>query len=163
MLSKYYNTIIDHGVRKPGHDREVVDGLNTTENKSCSKLWQLCSFQDQKHLISKWICNPKPIILMSVQHNNFKNIYLMYHVNMKLLMMENTKNGKVKKVVKQILSCEKYQDVAHRYVKTFCNTTQFPALPFFGPHIKPHGVCVLSKHYCMFLDTKLIHSTCGIC
>ena len=31
MLSKYYNTIIDHGVRKPGHDREVVDVLNATQ------------------------------------------------------------------------------------------------------------------------------------
>ena len=40
-------------------------------------------------------------------------------------------------------------DVAHKYVKMFCNANQFPSLPFFGPHIKPNGVRGLSKHYHM--------------
>ena len=38
-------------------------------------------------------------------------------------------------------------DFAHKYVKIYCNTNQFPALPFCGPHSKPHSARGLSKHY----------------
>ena len=38
-------------------------------------------------------------------------------------------------------------DVAHQDVKIYCNTNQFPALPFCGPNFKPHGARGLSKHY----------------
>ena len=30
-------------------------------------------------------------------------------------------------------------DVAHKYVKMYCDNNQFPALQFCGTHIKPHG------------------------
>ena len=40
-------------------------------------------------------------------------------------------------------------DVAHKYVKIFCNTNQFPSFTFFGPHTKPHGVRGFIKHYYM--------------
>ena len=30
-------------------------------------------------------------------------------------------------------------DVAHKDVKYYCNKNKLPALPFFGPHSKPHG------------------------
>ena len=30
-------------------------------------------------------------------------------------------------------------DVEHKDVKMYCDTNQFPALPFCGPHPKPHG------------------------
>ena len=53
-------------------------------------------------------------------------------------------------------------DVAHKDVKLFCNTNQFPSLPFCVPHTKPHGVRVLSKHYHMLFDTKLRHVICTI-
>ena len=29
-------------------------------------------------------------------------------------------------------------DVAHKYVKMYCDTNQFSELPFCGPHPKPH-------------------------
>ena len=38
-------------------------------------------------------------------------------------------------------------DVAHKDVKMHFDTNQSPALPFFGPHTKPHGRRGLSKHY----------------
>ena len=34
MLEHAYNIIINHGVKDPGHGREVVDGLNALEKKS---------------------------------------------------------------------------------------------------------------------------------
>ena len=37
-------------------------------------------------------------------------------------------------------------DVAHQDVRVYCNTNQFPELPFFGPYYKPHGARGLSKH-----------------
>ena len=42
-----------------------------------------------------------------------------------------------------------------KYVKMYCNTNQFPTLPLFGPHSKPHGSRRLGKHYHLRFDTKL--------
>ena len=38
-------------------------------------------------------------------------------------------------------------DVELNDVKMYCNTNQFPTLPFCGPYSKPHGARGLSKHY----------------
>ena len=48
-------------------------------------------------------------------------------------------------------------DDAHKDVKIYCDTNQLPALPFFGPYPKPHGVRGLSKHYHLRLNPKLGH------
>ena len=53
-------------------------------------------------------------------------------------------------------------DVSHKYSKIYCNTKQFPALPFCGPHPKPHGERGLSKHYHLHSDTKLGNGVCAI-
>ena len=45
----------------------------------------------------------------------------------------------------------------------YCNTNQFPALTFCGPHSKPHGARRLSKHYHLLFDTKLGNGVCAIC
>ena len=37
-------------------------------------------------------------------------------------------------------------DVAHKDVKMYCYTNQFPELPFCGSHPKPHGARGLGKH-----------------
>ena len=46
-------------------------------------------------------------------------------------------------------------DVAHKYVRMYCNKNQFSALPFCGPNSKPHGTRGLSKHYHLHFDPKL--------
>ena len=53
-------------------------------------------------------------------------------------------------------------DVAHQYVSIYCNTNQFPALPFCGPHSKPHGARGSSKHYHFRFDPKLVNGVCAI-
>ena len=48
-------------------------------------------------------------------------------------------------------------------VKIYFNTNQFPALPFCGPHSKPHGSRGLSKHYNFRFYPKLVMGLCEIC
>ena len=57
---------------------------------------------------------------------------------------------------------EDNSDVAHLDVKMYCKINQFPSLPFFGPHFKPHGPRVFFKHYYFIFDTKLGNSVCEI-
>ena len=52
--------------------------------------------------------------------------------------------------------------VAHKYVKMYCNTNQFPALSFCGPYSKPHGAKDLSKHNHLRFDPKLGNGVCAI-
>ena len=47
-------------------------------------------------------------------------------------------------------------------VKIYCNTNQLPALPFCGPHSKPHGARGMSKHYHLHFDPKLGMGLCAI-
>ena len=51
---------------------------------------------------------------------------------------------------------------AHKYVIICCNTNQFPALDFCGPHSKPHGTRGLSKHYHLRFDPKIGNDVCAI-
>ena len=53
-------------------------------------------------------------------------------------------------------------NVAHHDVKMYCSTNQFPALPFCGPHSKPHGTRGLSKHYRFRFDPKIGMGVCEI-
>ena len=44
----------------------------------------------------------------------------------------------------------------------YCNTNQFPAILFCGPHSKPHGARGLGKHYNLHFDPKLGMGVCEI-
>ena len=44
----------------------------------------------------------------------------------------------------------------------YCDNNQFPELPFFVPHTKPHGSRGLSKHYCLCFNPKLGRVICDI-
>ena len=45
-------------------------------------------------------------------------------------------------------------------VKMYCNTNQFPTLPFCGPHSKPHREWGLGKNSHLRLDPKLGMGKC---
>ena len=53
-------------------------------------------------------------------------------------------------------------DFANKYVKMYCDTNQFPELPFCGSHPKPHGARWLNKKYRLRFDPKLGHGICAI-
>ena len=44
----------------------------------------------------------------------------------------------------------------------YCNTNQFPELPFFGPYSKPYGARGLCEHYHLRFDPKLGIGECAI-
>ena len=44
----------------------------------------------------------------------------------------------------------------------YFDTNQFPTLPFFGSHPKPHGERGLGKHYRLSFDPNLGHGICEI-
>ena len=48
-------------------------------------------------------------------------------------------------------------DVAHKYVKMFCDTNQIPKLSFFGSYPSPHRAMGLGKHYHLSFDPNLGH------
>ena len=52
-------------------------------------------------------------------------------------------------------------NVVQKDVKMYCDTNQFPALPFYGPHPKPCGETGLSKQYNLRFDPKLGHGICA--
>ena len=53
-------------------------------------------------------------------------------------------------------------DVEHQDVIMYCNTNQFPELPFCCLHSKPHGASGLSNHYHLRFDTRLGMGVCEI-
>ena len=53
-------------------------------------------------------------------------------------------------------------DVAHQYVKMYCNTNKFPKLSFSGSHSKPHGARGLIKYYHLSFYPKLSNGVCAI-
>ena len=53
-------------------------------------------------------------------------------------------------------------DVAHKYVKMYCDTNQFPTLKFCGSHPNPNVSRGLGKHYHLNSDTNLGHGICAI-
>ena len=99
---------------------------------------------------------------MLVWPMNFKNSCLQWHTKTEWLIKENKKRASKKKRIEIEYHVQNDADVSHKDVNIFCNTKQFPSLPFCCPHKKLHGVTVLIKHYCMLFDSKLGHGICTI-
>ena len=53
-------------------------------------------------------------------------------------------------------------DVELKDVKMYCNTNQFPTLPFCGPYSKPHGARGMGKNYHLCFYPKLGMGKCAI-
>ena len=88
--------------------------------------------------------------------------------------MEHRKHGVIDQVkIQENVQFKKWTDreyyvqdnshVAKKDVKMFCDTNQFPALPFFGLHPKPLGARGVSENYHLPFDPKLGHCICAIC
>ena len=90
----------------------------------------------------------------------------LYKENRKHVVLDHVKYRKRASKIKWTYRGYHVQDnaaVAHKDVKMYCDTKQFPALPFCGSHTKPHGARGLSKYYHLRFDTKLGHVICAIC
>ena len=49
------------------------------------------------------------------------------------------KRGSKRKFTEREYHAQDNADVSHKEVKIYCDTNQYPELPFCGPHPKPHG------------------------
>ena len=67
-------------------------------------------------------------------------------VNMESFIRENTGKDQVKeKLTDRKYHVQGNADFSHKDVKMYCDTHQFPTLPFCGSHPKPRGARRLSK------------------
>ena len=53
-------------------------------------------------------------------------------------------------------------DVAHKYVRIYCDTKQLPTLPFCSSHTNPHGTRGLGEHYHLRFYPNLGNEICAI-
>ena len=75
---------------------------------------------------------------------------------------KNNKQFMERKWIERKYHVQDNASVKLKDVKMYCNTNQFPALPFCGPHSKPHGARGLSKHYHLRFYPKLSMGECAI-
>ena len=84
--------------------------------------------------------------MMSVWLKNSNEICLGRIGNMESLIRENIGKEPVKaKWTDREYHVQDNADVAQNDLKMYCDTNQFPALPFCGPHQNPHGARGLIK------------------
>ena len=133
VISKTYSLIIDRGISAPGHGKEVVDGLNAFDKR--------CIY----HLMSK-VQLPGSIRFDSQikMHAGTENKHVSLAKESKdHLEGEHRQNGVIDQVksrtrfMKRKWTERKYhvQDNASvelKDVNIYCNTNNFPALPFCG-------------------------------
>ena len=162
-MSQTYSIIIDRGISAPGHGKEVVDGINAVDKRY---IYQLMSRVQLPGSV-KFDSHIK-------MHTGTENKYVILAKEFKdHLEGEHRQNcaidqGKPRKIFMEIKWTERkyhvqdHSSVELKDVKMYCNTNQFPALPFCGPHSKPHGARGIGKHYHLRFYPKLGMGKCAI-
>ena len=162
-FSKCHSITIDRGISAPGYEKEVIDGLNVMDKRYMYKLIstvQLTVSKIFKIYILMHSCTPKNDVSLAKEFQ-------------KHLSKEHRKHGfidqgKSKKIFSKIKFTDREyrvkdnSDAAHKYVKMYCDTNQFPTSPFCGSHTKPNGAGGLVKNYHLRFDPKLGHGICAI-
>ena len=75
---------------------------------------------------------------------------------------KDRKKASKRKCIDRQYRLQDNSDVAHKDVKMYCDTNQFPALPFCGSRPKPHGARSLGKNYHIRFDPNIDHGICAI-
>ena len=156
VMSQTYSIIIDRIINAPGSGKEVVDGLNHVYKRY---IYQLVS----KVQLPGSVRFDSQIKIHTGTEN--KDVSLAQEFKNRL-EEEHRQNGAIDQENSRKLFMErkwterKYhvQDnaaVELKDVKIDYNINKFPALPFCGPHSKPHGTRGLAKHYHLRFDPKL--------
>ena len=147
----------------PGNDKKEVYGLNTIYKRYIYQLISNVQLAGSKIFDSQ-------IIMYSCTQNNDVSLTKEFQKHMS---MEHRKygviyHGKYRKIASKIRWTDREYhvqdnyDVAQKDVKFYCDTNQFPALPFCSPHPKPHGSRGFIKHYHLCFGPKLGHGICEI-
>ena len=163
VMSQCYSIIIDQGISAPGHGKEVVDGLNAVDKRYIYELMSTVKLPVSKKFDSQ----------MQIHTGNQKYDISLAEEIQQHLTKDHRKNSvfdqnkKNKRFTERQRKDRQYHvqdnaDVTHKYSKIYCNTNQFPELPFFVPHSKTHGARRFSKKYHLRFDPKLGNGVCEI-
>ena len=156
LMSQTYSIIIDRGISAPVHGKEVVDGLNYVDKRHIYQLISKVQLPGSDRFDSQ--------IKMHAGTEN-KDVSLAKEFK-DSLEGEHRQNG----VIDQIKSRKRFMErkwterkyrvqdnaaVELKDINIYCNTNQFPELPFCGPYSKPNGARGLRKNYHLRFDPKL--------
>ena len=130
-MSQCSSIIIDKGIGAPGHGKYVVDGLNAVDNCYIYQLMSTVQLPVSNRFDSQ----------IQMHTGNQKDYVSLAKEFQHHLTKEHRKNGIIDKgKYKRRLMERKWTDrqchvhnnadVAHQGVRMYCNTNQFPALPF---------------------------------
>ena len=131
VLSQFNSIIIDRGISAPGNDTEVVNGINVIDKRYIYQL--MCNVQLP---VSKKIYSN--ILMHYCTQNNDVSLAKEFQ---KYISKEHHKHGvidqvKYRKRASKIkwtdieYHVQDNSDVAHKYMKMYCDTNQFPSLAF---------------------------------
>ena len=101
-------------------------------------------------MMSDWINNSKNIFLRSIRKHGVIDQIKYRKRASKIKWTDREYHG------------QDNDDFADKYVKMYFKTNQFPVLPFYGPHTKPHGSRGFSNNYHLRFDPKPGHVICTI-
>ena len=91
-----------------------------------------------------------------------KNLYKEHRKHGVIDQVKDRKTASKRKWTDREYHIQDNADVVHKDVKMYCDTNQFPTLPFCGPHPNTHGARGLSNHYHLRFYPKLGHGICTI-
>ena len=148
VLSQRHSIIFDRGISAPGHGKEVVDDLNVIDKRYIYKLMSNVQLpvsitfdsQIQIHTGTQKNCVS---LAKEFQEHMTKN-------HRKDGVIDQGKSRKIcmeRKWTERKYHVQENVSVELKYLKNYCNTNQFLALLFCGPHSKPHVARGLSNHY----------------
>ena len=156
MLSSSYDIITDCAINAPGHIKNVVDVINTTEKHY---------LKEQMKLIGKLASNKKSnigILPSSSKDVSIKFAYQYIHI---LNNKERLNGPKGSTKMKNIESLFNYQsdiynvqrksDVNHRGMKMIWNNKRFPSLNVINGKTSPYISKGILRHYHYRSDPKL--------
>ena len=155
-MSQCYSIIIDCCIITPRHWKEVVHGLNAVDKRYIYELMSKVQLSGSFRFDSQ--------IKM---HTGTENKGLSLAEEFKDHMEgEHPQNGVIDQVKSRKIFMErKWTEIKYHVqdnelvelkdVKLYCNTNQFPALPFCGPYSKPRDARGMSKNYHLRFYLKL--------
>ena len=163
VLPQCFPIIIDWGIGAHGNCKEVINGISTIDKRFIYQLMSNVQLPGSKTFDSH-------IIMHSCIHKNDFSLAKQFQ---KYLSKEHRKHGVIdqetfrkraskRKWAERDYFVQDISDVAHKDVKMYFDTNQFPELPFCGPHPKPRGSRGLRNHYRLRFDPKIGHGICAI-
>ena len=139
LMSQTYSIIIDCGISAPGHGKEGFDGLNAVDKRyiyqlmSKVQLLGLVRFYSQIKIHTG--TENKDVILAQGFKNNLEGEH---RQNGAIYQGKSRKRFMEIKWIEIKYHVQDHALVELKDVKMYCNTNQFPALPFCGSYSKPH-------------------------